>query len=331
MLINYNKCVFCGSKKLKKHNIQSGKPNFYIKAIESDLKISLKKIRVLKCSKCFIIQNNPWFDKTISRKIYSSIYGQHNRNWNNILNYVKLNKKPNHGKLFKILKKSLKIKTYGEYNSPFMGLLIDFFDKTYRKKKKFTKEFFKNLIHYLTSRQLAGASNKVINSSSRKAYKYLKKIKKFKNKKEKIKKYLFAQDMNLSWGQNDNYKSVNSRSLAAEMFNLKEANINDFKSSLKFDLFGIFHSLDHTFEPNKILNFALNNSKVVIIYCHIDKFLNKQHLFSFTKEFLKYLTSKKIYNLDLSHFIKKKFNSPEMYFICSKNKKDIIKFKKNVI
>ena len=115
--------------------------------------------------------------------------------------------------------------------------------------------------------------------------------------------------MNLSWGQNDNYKSVNSRSLAAEMFNLKEANINDFKSSLKFDLFGIFHSLDHTFEPNKILNFALNNSKVVIIYCHIDKFLNKQHLFSFTKEFLKYLTSKKIYNLDLSHFIKKKFNS----------------------
>ena len=52
-------------------------------------------------------------------------------------------------------------------------------------------------------------------------------------------------------GPNDNYKSVNSRSLAAEMFNLKEANINDFKSSLKFDLFGIFHSLDHTFEPNK--------------------------------------------------------------------------------
>lgn len=330
MLKKYNKCIFCGSRKIAKQKFQSFKENFYLKAILSDLKVSLKEIKVYRCSKCFILQNNPWFDKITSKRIYSSIYGQHHRNWSNLLNYVNFKKKPNHGDLFKILNKSMKIQNYAEYNSPFMGLFINFFDREYSYKKKIIKNFFKNIILYLTSRQLAGASKKKIKASSNNASKYNIKINNFR-KKNKIKKYLFTDNSSLGWGQNDNYKSVNSRSVAREMFDLNELDINDEAQRVKIDLFGIFHTLDHTFYPKKILSFALNISKFVIVYCHVDNKLNKQHLFSLTEDFLKFLKSRKIYSINLTNIINKKYNSPELYFICSKNKMSLNRLKINVI
>ena len=80
----YNNCIFCGSKNLKKEKKQTFRKNFYLKAIISDLDLSdkdFKKIKVYKCGRCQILQNNPWFTEKISRKIYSNIYGQHNRSW----------------------------------------------------------------------------------------------------------------------------------------------------------------------------------------------------------------------------------------------------------
>ena len=96
---------------------------------------------------------------------------------------------------------------------------------------------------------------------------------------------------------------------------------------IEFDLFGIFHTLDHTFEPNKILNFALNSSRYVIVYCHGDSRLEKQHLFSITNNFLNYLNKNKIYTLNLTNKINKKYKTKELYILCSKKKINLHKFK----
>ena len=97
---------------------------------------------------------------------------------------------------------------------------------------------------------------------------------------------------------------------------------------MKFDVFGIFHTLDHTFNPYNVLNYALKVSKYVVVYAHIDKKLNKQHLFSLTENFLNYLKKQKIDVVDLSNKLNKKFNSPELYFICSKRINILQNFKK---
>ena len=55
--------------------------------------------------KCNNLQNNPWFDEQTAKKIYSNIYGQHNKSWTNIINFSRNIKKFSHGKLFKFLKK----------------------------------------------------------------------------------------------------------------------------------------------------------------------------------------------------------------------------------
>ena len=95
LLKNYENCVFCKSKIGKKKNYQIFEQNFYIDAIISDLdpqKKNINKIKSYKCDNCKIIQNNPWFSEEISKKIYNEVYGHHNRNWQNIINYFKKGK-----------------------------------------------------------------------------------------------------------------------------------------------------------------------------------------------------------------------------------------------
>ena len=61
-------------------------------------------------------------------------------------------------------------------------------------------------------------------------------------------------------------------------------------------------------------------SKYVIVQCHTTKEITRQHQFSFTNNFLKFLKSINIYHIDLSKIIEKSNLSNEVYFICSKNK-----------
>tara|TARA_B100000886_G_scaffold22156_1_gene14088 strand:- start:6966 stop:8009 length:1044 start_codon:yes stop_codon:yes gene_type:complete len=331
----YNKCIYCNSKNLKKERIQIHLENFYLKAIKSDLNLStkqLKKMKVHKCQNCKILQCNPWFSENIARKIFSNIYGQHNRSWSNLIKFMKIGITPNHGLLFTMLKKYIKINNYAEFNSPFMGLMMDFFSLEYKKNKFFYKNIFSNTLNYLSARQVAGKSIYQQRISNQKAYKFLKMCNSLKKNNsikinKKINKYLFIDNSSLSWGQNDNFKSVNSKSFASELFDLQILDLNKKRKKIKIDLFGIFHTLDHTLDPNKILNFALNNSDYVLVYCHVDKWLEKQHLFSLTKDFMKYLNYKKIYTYDMTHIIEKKFKSPELYFLCSKKKRYIDKIK----
>jgi hypothetical protein len=237
--------------------------------------------------------------------------------------------------LFEILNKNINIEKYAEYNSPFMGLFLNFFYNEYKKGGYFFyKEIHKSIINYLTSRQLAGKSRRIKELSKIKSIKYVNQIHKLKikNKKKKVEKFLFIDNSSLKWGINDNYKSVNSKSYAQEMLDLELLEVNKYNKKYKFDLFGIFHSLDHTFEPSVILNFALNFSKYVVVYSHnqIDD-VSQQHLFSLTKNFVNYLKKKKIFSIDITDRINKNYKSPEIYFICSKNKKNINTLKKKLI
>lgn len=326
MFKKYDKCIYCKSTKLIKTQNQKYIKNFYIEAIKSDLKLSindLNKIKIYKCVRCKILQNNPWFSENISQKIYNNIYGQHHRGWSNLLNFINKGFTPNHGSLFEIIIKNIKIRNYAEYSSPFNGLMFNFFLREYKKNIAFYKKLSNSIIGYLVSRQSAGKSKKLFLKAEINAKKFLYNINYLKKKysiKKPISKFLFRGDNNLSWGQNDNYKSVNSKSYASELLNIRILDQNDYNLKTKIDLFGIFHTLDHTFFPKQTLDYALKISNYVIVYAHIEKKLNKQHLFSLTKDFLGFLKKNKINCIDLTDKIKKKYKSPEIYFLCSKKK-----------
>ena len=333
ILQNYKRCVYCNSKKLQREKNSKIILNFYTKAIKLDLNLSesfLQNIKQYKCLNCKIIQNSPWFTKNISKKIYSNIYGQHNRNWKNLFNFINYGILPDHGALFELIRKKVSIKKYGEFNAPFMGLMLNLFKNETKNNKSFYKNYSKNIFKYLISRQVFQKSKKTQLDSIERGTIYLNKfkslLKKNQIKKKQVKKIIFKDDNTLSWGVNDNYNSVNSLSFATEFFNSNYHQIEEIKNFKKFDLIGIFHSLDHTFNPRKILNLALKHSKYVLVYAHINKNITKQHLFSLTENFLDYLKNNNIYCLNLNNQINKKFKSPEIYFICSLNKHLINKF-----
>ena len=86
--------------------------------------------------------------------------------------------------------------------------------------------------------------------------------------------------------------------------------------------------LDHIQKPMKILNLILEKSRYVILHLHTSNtFLTKQHLFSFSKDFSKYLKTIKISNLDITQSIKKdnsrnkgkNYLENQIYMICSKS------------
>ena len=147
-----------------------------------------------------------------------------------------------------------------------MGIFLNFFAKEHNYLKIQFEDIFTPMINYLSSRQLAGHSMTNQLKSEKSTQKYLKKIQKFKiknSKIKKVKKFLLTDNSPIFWAQNDNYKSVNSRSLAMELFDL---DIIDFKhSNEKFDLVGIVHTVVHPVQPKDILNFAIRNSEFVII------------------------------------------------------------------
>lgn len=328
----YKTCVFCGSNNLKISKNQNFVHNFYTKAIKNDLELKdsfFKKMRVYRCDNCYIIQNNPWFSREVSFKIFNQIYGQHNRNWSNVISFFNKGIKPNHGNLFNILNQNLKIKYYCEFNAPFMGLMLDFFSREYKSDSNFYKNIFNYSLKYLASRQIVDFKKLKRIEKEILAKNYLKSLKKLKKKnklKKIVKKDIIIDNSYLGWLYNDNYKSVNSRSLASELLEIKFEDFSMFKKQKKYDLFGIFHTLDHTDKPKKILDFALENSKYVLIYCHSNKNLEKQHLFSFTNDLRLYLKKRNLFHEDLTHKIAKNYKSKEIYILCSKFYKINIKF-----
>jgi hypothetical protein len=322
----HDRCIYCGSSKLKLNNKNDFTHTFYTRAIENDLMLrnsSFKKMKVYECKNCHIVQNNPWFTEKASFRIFNQIYGQHNKNWLNVINFFERGLKPDHGNLFRMINKKLKIKNYCELNAPFMGLMIDYFSKEYKENKKFYKSIFNYSLKYLSSRQVAGDNNSIRNKKQEVAKKYLKALIKIKKKnflKKHVNKFLIVDHSYLNWAYNDNYKSVNSRVLASDLFNIQieSFNFHNQNKEKKYDLFGIFNTLDHTHQPKKILDYALNNSKYVIIYCHSNENLEKQHLFSLTHKFLSYLKKNKIFCKELTNDINVRFRSKKMYFLCSK-------------
>ena len=65
---------------------------------------------------------------------------------------------------------------------------------------------------------------------------------------------------------------------------------------------------------------ALQNSKLVVVKCHINRNINKQHLFSLSEKFLNYLKKQRIFVQIINDQIEDKNleNNHHLYFICSR-------------
>jgi len=314
------KCPFCKSKKSKKILNKKLIKNFYTEAIISDLNISLefleKKLERKECQSCFSIYFSKWFDDSIQKKIFLTIYGQHNMGWQNFYDFKNKLLSPNHGNLFNDLKNKIKFKQYGEYGCPFNGFFFDLLKEEIKKKdiKRYINANLKNL------------SNKVRDFNLKKIVKKIER--KVPQTKKIYKKYFLIDSSKLIWGRNDISENCSSLGMADKIFNLNLYNSDEKEFyNQKIDLFGFFMTLDHCETSYETLTKVLAISKFVIIHGHVNSNLTAQHSFTFTKKIKNFFTRKRIYNIELTQTIikdpkrnkGKNYQTNEIYLLCSKN------------
>ena len=234
----------------------------------------------------------------------------------------------------------MNVRTYGEFNCPYSGLYFNIFQNEYFSGDSFNKKINKTINDYVTSRQVSKklVLKQKINPVNRITTNDIEKIKKLKlQSKLNIKKYLLSDFSPLCWGYNCVSESTNCKSHSNLFFGVENISINhELKNIPDFDCFGFFMVLDHIKKPMQTLNLILEKSKYVILHLHTSNtLLTKQHLFSFSKDFPKYLKSNKIFNLDITQFIKKdnsrnkgkNYLENQIYLICSKSKELISSIK----
>lgn len=298
------KCPYCN--KNNSVNIENKFiKNFYVQAIINDKKISdnkfIQNTPTVRCKTCNIVYHSKWFEKNHAYSIFNSIYGQHHYGWKNYYNFINNKKLIDHGKLYNFIS-NLKIEKYGEFNCPFSGLFFNFLNK-----KKNLDKIHKDLINKNKSRQLA----------HQKKIKNKKKFNKVLSiNKNDIDLFLIKDNSPYCWGDNCNSESINCKSLSQELLGLNVFNLDDFiKSDIRFDLFGIFMTLDHTDNFPKLLECCLKKSKSLIIHCHVDPNITKQHSFVLTDEFFDYYSKeKKIKIKNITKEIKPEIVGKESYY-----------------
>lgn len=283
--------------------------NFYVKAMLEDLNITKSEMSnnmpSYSCNKCKLIFHKSWFNENTAYSVFNSVYGQHHYGWKNFYKFISTGELVDHGNLYTFINK-LKIKTYGEFNCPFSGIFFNFLNKEIN-----FKNYYDLIIKKNNSRQVA---NK-------------KKIEKLDIKKQKIithnkQLFLIKDNSPYCWGDNCNSNSINCKSLSQQIMNLNILNFESFKKlDIKFDLFGIFMTLDHTQNFYEILDIILNKTKLIIIHCHINYNITKQHAFVITNDFFDlYSKTKKINIKNITPLIREEVSSRESYYLLSKNK-----------
>ena len=211
MFSKIKKCPFCGSKKLKTISNKNLTNNFYIQEIISDLKISFnllkKKLEKKRCKDCYSVFFSNWFNDKIQKKIFLSIYGQHNMGWQNFYDFKNKLLSPNHGDLYKDLKNKIKFKTYGEYGCPFNGLMFDLL-KEEIKDKVYLKKYINLNVKHLSGK----VRNFDIKTKTKKKKILIPKINRISDK-------IFVVDSShLIWGKNDISENCGSLALADKIF-----------------------------------------------------------------------------------------------------------------
>ena len=100
-----------------------------------------------------------WFNDLIKKKFFYQFTA--NIIWvGKIFMILKKLLSPNHGDLFKDLKRMIKFKTYGEYGCPFNGLMFDLL-KEEVKQKNYLKKYINLNIKHLSEKVRDFSSKKI--------------------------------------------------------------------------------------------------------------------------------------------------------------------------
>lgn len=320
-LIETKNCPVCGGKDREKANGMSPKTGYhYLKHAASSLQISfenlIESMQVNKCKDCGSYFCDPWFSPELASALFCASAPDHIAGWGSFEHWLHPRRSLNRDqarnqRLYSIVTERIgPISSYAEFGCPFQGFLLQLKEEETNASERvnlFSRALYREpdvrwtmitriyhnaqrlcnilVVLYLRIRLVLAALPRPTKAKGRQGNEGI-----LVPSPPRL-RYLLTEDTTKGWGSNCVRYGASCRyfanmTLGASVIPLNEIQPNGFP---RFDLIGIFNSLDHTTYPLDVIRKSLEHSERVLVVTHKASQAGKQHLYAFGDDFTNWL------------------------------------------
>lgn len=325
-LIGVIRCPVCGG--VERVGAVDGMARFkkdvgfhYLKHAAAALEITVEQLvdtaKVFQCLNCHTFYCDPWVSQEVASRVFTSGAPDHIAGWGNFEHWISssnLNSVERANlKLYRLIEKKIgRLSSYAEFGCPFQGFLLLFkareetpvermelFAKAMRREPDMRWTKLTKLHHAATrwanSLVMGYHRLRAIKESLRSGQANV--VDHEKEGSLPASRFLLTQDTTRAWGNNCVRYGASCRYYAGEVLN---ADVLPFDEAAKevacgvrerFDLLGIFNSLDHTSDPVKVIRRGLAMARHIVVATHHASYAGKQHQYAFDERFPQWLSA----------------------------------------
>jgi hypothetical protein len=319
LLRRYLECPICGCS----GRIPMTTPfhsNGYVAAAASRLGISAKSfvdsMLGQKCLSCGALYFDPWLSLSFQKELYEELFPQHNMGWEILWSILKdPTHRPRDTTLFEMIRKKVPtLHSYAEIGCPFTGLIPYLGVREYQYG---SKTFFDYPGHYplksviglhpvvnglLHFERFGNLAARFFNQLQLLRVFPLKRLIKrclirFRRAREiwrhETQSYYISHDSSFLWGKSCKSLGVDCRRALKNIFGVQIVSLEEVQTEkLRFDLVGIFNSLDHFRNPISLLRQVFQFTDYIYLEGHCaEEDWGKQHLYFLEKDVFRMLPS----------------------------------------
>jgi hypothetical protein len=313
LLSRYPECVVCGSPERTPYPL-SFQSDRYVRAAARSVGVAEKtffdSLEGQKCKSCGALYFDPWLSARFQKELYENLYPQHNVGWDTFWSTVR---NPEGVSLdadgYEMIREKIpSLRTYAELGCPFAGFLPYLSLKEYRfRSKKFWDypgtyavdtpigkhpRIKGNRINLeRVGRSIAQSFNR---SQLMRVFTLKRLIKRslirlkmvHESRSHGVNCYYIRHDSTILWGKNCKSLGIDCRTAAEKVFGIQILDFEDIQTEkIRFDLVGIFNSLDHFKNPLRLLRRLFEFTDYVYIEGqHSQAGPGKQHLYFLEEE-----------------------------------------------
>lgn len=293
----------------------------YLKHAAAALEITVEQLvdtaRVFQCLNCHTFYCDPWVSQVVASRVFTSGAPDHIAGWGNFEHWISSSNLNSVERanltLYRLVEKKVgRLSSYAEFGCPFQGFLLLF--KAREETPVARMRLFKKAMRrepdmrWTKMTKLHHAATRWANSLVM-GYHRLRAIKEsLRSGRDSVfdpekggslpeNRFLLTQDTTRAWGNNCVRYGASCRYYAGEVLN---ADVLPFEEAAqevacgdreRFDLLGIFNSLDHTSDPVKVIRKGLTMARHIVVATHHASYAGKQHQYAFDERFPQWLST----------------------------------------
>jgi hypothetical protein len=310
-LVATETCPVCGAVDREPADGMSKSGRHYLKHAASPLGIStdelIQRARVFRCTSCDSFFCDPWLTRELASDMFCAGSPDHNAGWTSFETWLRDLKAvdPRYDRLYSaVIRRTGPLRSYAEFGCPFQGFLLQL--KGYEADRQ------------ARVRAFAGALRRASDvrwSKLTRVYRTLEHIARgavlaglcvlgwldaMRGRRPAAaskpsgplpsRRHLLTLDTTRGWGSNCVHYGASCQYFAHTVLDADVVPVGEAHRSERFDLIGVFNSLDHTAFPAEVLRSLLDMSARVLLVTHSARHAGKQHQYAFGDGIAAWLT-----------------------------------------